>query len=264
MSDPAPRLFSAYLLNASGEAREAQLAYALRHGYGVEIRDFGWSRLLDDPAACDRLVQWYRDRLPQVRGPVTLHGPTGDLSFGGADAQIVAVSHARVRACLEVATGLGVSRVIFHTTFHHPDPQPWYVTAWITRQAAFWQEALAGRPTEVLLENAWEPGPEVLRDAIDAIALPQVAACFDIGHAHLHQRTIPPARWIEILGHRLRHLHLHDNLQTYDQHLLPGGGSIDWGSFAAALRAAGLCLPAVLEVEGEERLAAGVRLLERL
>ncbi len=66
-----------------------------------------------------------------------------------------------------------------------------------------------------------------------------------------------------ILGNRIRQLHLHDNIRVYDQHLVPGGGWIDWAALAAALRAAGLCLPAVLEIP-EKQVPAAVQLLVRV
>jgi sugar phosphate isomerase/epimerase len=256
-------VFSAFLVNASGEERRSQLAFAVRYGHGVEIRDLGWHGLLDDPRACAEVVAWYRRELPKVRGPVTVHGPAEDLSPGGEDPKIVAVSRERTVACLDAAARAGIPRAIFHTCFHHADPQPWYVEGWIKRFAAFWREALAGRTVEVCLENAWEPGPEVLRDAIEAIDLPTVGACLDVGHAHLHTPGIPPARWVEVLGPRLRHLHLHDNAQGYDQHLVPGGGTIDWVAFATALREQDLCLPATLEIP-EDRVRAAVWLLQQL
>lgn len=246
----------------SGETRGSTLTYAREHGFGIEVKDFGHWTAVEDPEVREPLVAWYRRELSSVPGPISAHGLAEDLSFGGDDPKVVAVSRERVLAYLEVAAQAGLPRAVFHTTFHHREPQPWYVTHWIERQAAFWREVLAGRTTEVLLENLWDPSPEAFRDAVDAIGLPQVGACLDAGHAHVHS-SFSPARWVEVLGPRIGQLHLHDNARVYDQHLVPGGGTIDWGAFAAALRAAGLCLPAVLEIP-DNRLPAAVQLLQRL
>ena len=63
---------------------------------------------------------------------------------------------------------------------------------------------------------------------MDAIGLPQVGACLDVGHAHYHGGS-PLHRWVEVLGPRLRHLHLHDERRQLRSAPGDGGaGTIDW------------------------------------
>ena len=258
---PEPLLFSHYLMSVSGEAREAEMACAAKHGIGIEIKDFGWYGSLVDRAERLRLVRWYRARLRDFSGPVTVHGPFGDMSLGSGDPDILAISRKRVVACLDVAEELSVTRVVFHTCFNKMDPQPWYLPEWVKRHTAFWQDVLPGRAVEVVLENLYDPTPELLAEAVDAIGLPSVGVCLDAGHAHVHARQ-QPARWVEVLGARIRHLHLHDNSLRYDQHLVPGKGGIDWPAFMAAIRAHTSRPSAVLELSGEEQIVAAIAHLE--
>jgi len=71
-------------------------------------------------------------------------------------------------------------------------------------------------------------------------------------------------RWVEALGPRIRHLHLHDNDGSSDQHYATGEGTIDWPLLLAALRGQGLRLAATLEVEGVTPSAASIAHLRAL
>ena len=113
------------------------------------------------------------------------------------------------------------------------------------------------------LENSWGHTPEVLAAEVDAIGLAQVGACLDVGHAH-YQGSSPSHCWVEVLGPRLRHLHLHDNDGSSDQHLATGAGTIDWPPLFAALRRQGLRPTATLEVETVPDITASLAHLSKL
>ena len=59
-------------------------------------------------------------------------------------------------------------------------------------------------------------------------------ACLDVGHAMLTGGG-DPARMVEVLGERLKLLHIHDNDGKRDRHCLPFKGVIQWQKFAKAL-----------------------------
>jgi len=59
--------------------------------------------------------------------------------------------------------------------------------------------------------------------------------CFDLGHANLCKRNIRDE--LNIIGHRLTCLHLHDNNSTIDQHFAPmTQRKTDWDGLIAGLR----------------------------
>jgi sugar phosphate isomerase/epimerase len=61
--------------------------------------------------------------------------------------------------------------------------------------------------------------------------------CVDTGHTHEAESfwVIPPEEYIRILGKDVTLLHLHDNSGHWDDHLLPGTGTIKWEAVFDAL-----------------------------
>ncbi|MFC2079357.1 sugar phosphate isomerase/epimerase family protein [Candidatus Bipolaricaulota bacterium] len=95
--------------------------------------------------------------------------------------------------------------------------------------------------------------------------------CIDVGHAHLSTDAgrEPVCNYLERYAGQLIHLHLHDNHGEYDDHLLPGEGTIDWPRVLNVLESIDFCGTAVLEAHQEgvapqEGLARGIEFLNRL
>ena len=70
-------------------------------------------------------------------------------------------------------------------------------------------------------------------DTLNDMYGPHFAACLDTGHATLLRRD--PAEMIKTLGNRLRVLHINDNHNRTDEHLIPTRGVLDWKKIAEAL-----------------------------
>ena len=68
-------------------------------------------------------------------------------------------------------------------------------------------------------------------------------ACLDIGHANLiHESenpTIDPCRMIDILGDKLKLIHMHDNDGHKDFHNPPGQGNLPWHAIMTKLASSG-------------------------
>jgi len=61
-------------------------------------------------------------------------------------------------------------------------------------------------------------------------------ACLDVGHANITCRGISIRKVVNVLGPRLKALHVHDNDGLQDQHTAPGLGTVDWEDFCLGLR----------------------------
>jgi len=92
---------------------------------------------------------------------------------------------------------------------------------------------------QLLLENLTNAvaTPENLLEILRVGHFSTVGVCLDVGHAHLASSV---AEAFELLAPRVKELHLHDNHALDggrgDEHLWPGGGSIDWKALGASMQ----------------------------
>ena len=94
--------------------------------------------------------------------------------------------------------------------------------------------------------------------------------CLDTGHLNLLRK--PFFSYVPIVGDRIVALHIHDNLQLADNHLLPYMGSIRWRDFVPELKAVGyngdLCFETFAQTDKkrlpEELLPTFLRLIYQI
>ena len=83
----------------------------------------------------------------------------------------------------------------------------------------------------------------------------RVGYCFDTGHAHLGSGIEPE---FELMKHRIRSTHVHDNDGQDDAHIFPlvgSGGTIDWQSTIELLRSLGDDVPLLVELRNVPEMA---------
>jgi sugar phosphate isomerase/epimerase len=97
------------------------------------------------------------------------------------------------------------------------------------------------------LENGAAAGQvDYLEEILAAVDQASLGIALDVGHAHL--RGGDPAAAARRLAPHIRHVHLHDNHGARDEHLPPGGGTIDWRALLAALHEIGYVGPWMVEL----------------
>ncbi len=69
--------------------------------------------------------------------------------------------------------------------------------------------------------------PEHLMEMLRIAHLDTVGVCLDVGHMNLPGMP-GVAKALEVLGTRVKQLHLHDNGGEKDEHCWPGEGTLDW------------------------------------
>jgi len=117
------------------------------------------------------------------------------------------------------------------------------------------------------IENMFEPpgrnervfgsAVDELLDLIAAINSPAVGIAFDTSHANVEGIDLPAA--VREFGDLICCTHISDNDGSDDQHLMPGGGSIEWPPFIAALREVAYDGLFNLEIPGESHPDPQVR-----
>lgn len=97
--------------------------------------------------------------------------------------------------------------------------------------------------------------PEHLVEMLRIAHLDTVGVCLDVGHMNLH--GMPGiAKAFELLGDRVKQLHLHDNRGEKDEHCWPGEGTIDWNAVRAGTAALKQPPVGTLEIRYEPEIDA--------
>ena len=223
-----------------------------------------------DPALMEeRDLNWHRGlaaKLDAAKLPRALHLPFFDLQPGSVDSLILAATRERLAQAFEIAKIYKPRHLIGHAQYDgnlyiHSYPR------WRERAAATWLgllEAWPGHPP-LYLENTHERDPASLSGLCRAIssACPSCkgdiscGVCFDVGHWHSFaggsQKENLQA-WLKELAPLIRHLHVHDNDGSFDQHLGLGLGRIDWPGFCELLGQFKLCPSLTFEAHTSEDL----------
>lgn len=188
---------------------------------------------LDEALLC-RLA----DKLANAGLAVTVHAPFLDLNPGATDPLIHDVTFRRYRQALHAAAQLGARLIVFHPGYdvwRYGEQQQ----LWLEQNLRFWPPLLqmaAQSGCIMTLENIFEPAPLLLARVLNTFSSPWLGHCFDVGHWRLFA-SVSMEEWFSALGGQLRHLHLHDNFGTRDDHLPMGEGSIDFTPLLAQLAA---------------------------
>lgn len=213
-----------------------------------------------DAYALEQLpLTWHEDlvaRLREVEAPRAFHLPFQDLSPGSSDAFIRRASIQRLGLAFDLAELYAPAHMVGHPIYNaesYNDNAP----LWVENCAAGWLELMDAHPghAPVFLENIFEQKPEPLALLMQALAGHDVGICFDVGHWHSFARGHKRQNltdWVRTLGPWIRHLHLHDNDGSWDQHLGLGKGRIDFSALFALLREVGARPGATFEPHDEE------------
>ncbi len=220
------------------------LSFAKSEDHNVEIATFAYKNVYD--MDWETALKEHRQSLVDFGGKISFHGVFQDITIHSSDPKIAETSKERVRESLKFAEALGATKVVFHGNVNPMVLNMYYQKDWLDRNSAFWSQVLQDYRGTMLLENVWEPYPEIFRLLLDQVASPRLKICFDVGHANVYSR-VGFEKWFDALGKDIEYLHLSDNTGEADQHMELGAGKIDWQRFTKALQTRGLDPEAVLE-----------------
>lgn len=199
---------------------------------------------------------------------VSLHAPLYDINPASPNPEAEVLAWSELSACVGLAEHLGAGVLVVHPGAVPAEHPPRYrEQAW--RRFVLGLETLGAyahsRGVHVALENKQRGKGEdlVATPEEHLLALheaPSVGACLDLGHSHT--LGIDAAAYVEALGPRLIHVHLHDNQGALDEHLPLGEGTLDWKRALAALEQsdyAGVVVLELADVVGIQRTLARIR-----
>lgn len=190
---------------------------------GIETIDFSIGYCLDEK---ETAIKNYKDRMQPYLDKTMLsaHGPFIDLNPASFDTLIKKATMQRFEDAYAAIRELGGKYLIIHTCLI---PAVYFESSWRDNSIEFWKEFFKNKDTSVFiyLENMYDKNPEPILEVVDSVAHPSFGICFDIGHANCYsKRTV--FDWMEVLGNRIKHFHIHNNDGVKDQHSALDQGTI--------------------------------------
>jgi sugar phosphate isomerase/epimerase len=167
----------------------------------------------------------------------TLHAPYMDLSPGGVDREVRAITIEKLKKAVGLAHYIGAHGMVCHGAYDR-----WRFGGneqlWLDGSIATFSEVLkeAG-DLPVTIENVFDHNPSALL-ALFGHFQDKLWLCFDTGHFNLFS-ALPLGDWLVPLKERLRELHLHDNHRNSDEHLPVGKGIFPFRELKQFLKSTG-------------------------
>ncbi|GAB1421181.1 hypothetical protein MASR2M15_13280 [Anaerolineales bacterium] len=229
------------LLSATQHNLDACIELAIEKGFGIELMTFGFAEVLD--SNWQDFVRDYQDRLQEVPGTISLHGPFIDLVSGSPDPKINQIAQERYRHAIQIAEMLGIHRVVYHANFIGTMHIDFYRKGWHERNLVFWQEmAEYARAHGVVLalENMWEFDPYIIGDLLSEIDHPNLRACIDVGHVGLYGDEPYSFRdWLQVMAPWVVQFHINNNDGKVDDHHALGWekGALDYQQILPLIQA---------------------------
>ncbi len=195
----------------------------------------------------------------------TVHAPFTDVSLGAVDKKVRQISIDRIKSGIDIAALLGARALVFHTGWERKI----YADAeelWLDNFSSSLEECImhADRSSvSIALENVFELDTNLHRQIFKRFPQDILGFCLDTGHVYAFSKT-PLSQWIDDLGERISHLHLHDNHGAEDEHLAPGAGIVDFDVLFSWLKSHGKKPVMTFEAHDEETVVPGLLAIGRL
>ena len=247
MADMLRRRF--YLATIADDAPEV----ARESGLGIELDEFCMASNMDaDFERWDALARSHADGIERR----ILHAPFAELSPCAIDPMVRTVALRRFEQAAALCRRYGAQRMVVHSGFI---PNVYFPEWFVEQGAQFFREFLQTQPADfrIMIENVLDPEPGPLSELVARIDDPRAGVCLDVGHAHVSLH-VPASEWLRVLGPQITHLHVHDNDRSFDQHCLPGDGSIGFPAIWPDI----LALDATVTLECRDAAGCILRLRE--
>ncbi len=248
------------------------LSYAARQPEYIEI--FISRRVCPELGMDTYAVQslpeaWHREtaaRFRQAGLACAVHLPFFDLSPGSLNDAVLDATRATLRRAAELAALYAPQHFVGHPHYNRGEHEP-RAEEWLRRGVQTWLDVLEQVPdVPLFLENTHERALQPILNLLDMLPAARTGLCLDVGHWHAFAqgwRNRDLAEWLELAGARLRHLHLHDNDGSDDQHAGLGAGSIPLEELFGVLAASGVRPSATLEPHDEGAFETSLAVLEQ-
>jgi sugar phosphate isomerase/epimerase len=203
-------------------------AYTLEdHGYT------GWE-IVQEGSQClsSKTVQNLKNIYDTTSLELTLHLPFSDMNLAGLNDSIRAEVLRQMKNYLTLASTY-VNLAVIHPGYLSPYGVQVPQRAYMTNLASIRElcDFAADFGILIAVENMpdfpkiFGKYPDEMQEMLDAVGSHNVGFTFDVGHAN----TVGLVdEFLDQLGERISHVHIHDNMGKKDEHLPLGEGTVNW------------------------------------
>jgi sugar phosphate isomerase/epimerase len=177
-----------------------------------------------------------RERL-EYNPSFTIHAPFMDLSPGAVDSKVRAMTIERFAQVFDIAGTLKPKTIVFHSGYEKWK-YAWKTELWLENSLITWKpllERAVDLGLKIAIENIFEDEPASLRLLMEEMGSEHFGVCFDTGHFNLFSKVLL-VEWMTQLAPYIVELHLHDNNNTFDDHLAIGEGTFDFAALFSTLK----------------------------
>jgi len=256
-----------YIPSIDNETLKSVIPRANKMDFGIELFDFV------NPLIFNNNLENYVKDLKEIlvpyshiEGNLSAHAPFYDLNPLSIDSDIKSITLKKYHQMLDAAIALGIKKVVFHTPYTPIVKLAFYENYFIESSIKFWKEQL--KPFEdsgitVLLENTYEPTPDILKNIIAGVNSDKLRACLDIGHVNINSKKTV-VDWIKSLGENLVYMHLHNNDGIYDTHDSVLNGTLDFKRIYSVLKELNLAPDMSFEIFNEANKEESIKFVTDL
>ncbi len=195
----------------------------------------------------------------------TVHAPFTDISPGAIDTGVRQIAVERMNFAIDLAALFQAKSLVFHAGWErkiYADAGD----AWLDNFSDSLEKILERAEKSqirIMLENVFELDTTLHKEIFKRFPQDTLGFCLDAGHVYAFSKT-PLSMWIQDLGQRIGHLHLHDNHGGDDEHLAPGRGIVDFKMLFSWLSDKGKAPVMTLEAHDEETVIPGLAAIGQL
>jgi sugar phosphate isomerase/epimerase len=200
------------------------------------------------------IAEWFRSNPVK---PFSIHAPLyADAEMGRGGGPGINVVHPEktrridgmdeIKRAIEVAEQIPFKHMVTHLGERHDEWSPRTLEHAMTALEHLRAFAIP-LGVKLNIENILNQvtRPEHILEILRTGHFADIGVCLDTGHANISATV---ASVLADLKPHLRQAHIHDNHGEKDEHLWPGGGTIDWPETMAELKSAPILDAGVLEI----------------
>ncbi|MEI7473723.1 MAG: sugar phosphate isomerase/epimerase family protein [bacterium] len=252
-----------YITSKISSDFEKVIKIAEENHINIEISDLLKSGF--DEKTLNKTISIYSEKLKNFNGKISIHGCCGDLSTVSKDPEIKKISIQRYQMSFDTAKALGATTIVFHSNFvPFGRSKEHYIKKLITKNIEFWKEFIVqfeSAKITAVIENVYDPSPEVINKIVEGVNSPYLKACLDTGHANIISQ-ISPYEWLNEYKNNIHHIHAHNNHKAYDQHNGFFDGSINFEEFFKGIQSLKINPNIVIEVFDKQQAISSVKFLQ--